>query len=64
MRITAARFKQATGYTPQRDDLERCNCKDAGQVGHWSCGWCEHDKPVFMCQPCFVLGANAKRKTL
>ena len=32
------------------DDLERCNCELAGEVGHYSCGWCsECDLPRFMC---------------
>ncbi len=47
--ITAEKFKQATGQEPIQDDLERCNCSEAGEVGHWSCGWNKQkDMPVFM----------------
>jgi hypothetical protein len=47
--ITAERFKLATGREPERDDLERCNCERAGEIGHWACGWdTEHDLPMFM----------------
>ena len=37
--ITAERFKECVGVEPQDDDLERCNCTQVGQTGHWSCGW-------------------------
>ena len=48
--ITRQLFEEKTGSTPIEDDLERCNCKLAGQIGHWNCGWCEkHDTPRFMC---------------
>lgn len=48
--ITAIQFKNATGYDPENDDLERCNCPDAGKTGHNSCGWCQiHNVPVFQC---------------
>jgi len=48
--ITAEKFKEATGFEPENDDLERCNCTEAGKLGHHYCGWCdEHNKPVFMC---------------
>ena len=54
MRITAKHFKDATGEAPEQDDLERSNCKRAGQFGHSSCGWCvEHNKPMFLDGPCF-----------
>jgi len=50
MKITAEMFIKATGYAPQHDDLDRCNCTRAGDIGHWSCGWCEeHNKPRFVC---------------
>jgi hypothetical protein len=50
MRITKKKFIEATGSEPRQDDLERCNCKKAGEVFHYSCGWCEeHDKPRFIC---------------
>lgn len=46
--ITAETFKAFTGTAPQDDDLERCNCQHAGELGHWYCGW-NHDtqKPAF-----------------
>lgn len=48
--ITADLFRLTTGTEPTQDDLERCNCKDAGKPGHWDCGWCnECNKPFFMC---------------
>lgn len=37
--ITRADFKKATGLPPEQDDLERCNCNQAGQLGHFHCGW-------------------------
>lgn len=50
MTITAEQFEAATGYPPEDDDLERCNCSEAGQLGHYYCGWCPtHNKPVFSC---------------
>lgn len=58
--ITAERFKERTGREPERDDLERCNCPQAGQLLHSCCGWCERcDKPRFEC-PClpFRLGGS------
>lgn len=53
MKITAAMFKAATGYEPTQDDLERCNCDKVMQLGHMTCGWCAHGRPVFMCLECF-----------
>lgn len=50
--ITAKEFKYMTGRLPIQDDLGRCNCKKAGELGHWSCGICIHNKPFFECQPC------------
>jgi hypothetical protein len=48
--ITAEKFKERTGLDPVNDDLERCNCDKAGELGHWFCGWCkECDKPRFIC---------------
>jgi len=48
MKITAKRFKAATGVDPELDDLERCNCKHAGELGHWFCGWdTERNLPRF-----------------
>lgn len=37
--ITKEQFTAATGREPQHDDLERCNCEHAGEIGHWFCGW-------------------------
>ncbi len=46
--ITRAKFKAATGVDPVDDDLERCNCKKAGEAAHWMCGWDEkRNLPVF-----------------
>ena len=39
--ITAQQYEEATGTKPKDDDLERANCKLAGQEGHMSCGWCQ-----------------------
>ena len=50
MKITAKIFKQKTGEDPIHDDLERCNCPDAGKPSHQFCGWCpDHDKPRSQC---------------
>jgi hypothetical protein len=47
--ITAEQFEQATGYAPQGDDLERCNCRKAGQFGHLTCGWnSKTNLPIFI----------------
>jgi hypothetical protein len=49
-RIAAEHFRERVGRDPVLDDLERCNCPDAGKLGHWFCGWCEDcDKPRFVC---------------
>ncbi len=46
--ITAEYFELRTGAPPIQDDLERCNCEKAGQIGHWQCGWNkQQDQPVF-----------------
>jgi hypothetical protein len=37
--IDAKTFKRATGFAPKDDDLERCNCKKAGEITHSMCGW-------------------------
>jgi len=51
-KITAEQFKKATGQDPIQDDLERCNCPKAGQLGHYSCGWNhEQNLPQFMAKP-------------
>ena len=50
MEITAKYFAEKTGNEPVDDDLERCNCKKAGEFGHSCCGWCPaHNLPVFQC---------------
>jgi hypothetical protein len=49
MEITKEYFTEKVGRAPEQDDLERCNCKDAGKVCHSQCGWnYERDLPVFM----------------
>ena len=48
-KITEEKFKECVGDLPINDDLERCNCKEAGQVGHYLCGWDEkRNMPVFI----------------
>ncbi len=48
--ITAERFAAAVGREPENDDLDRCNCPDAGNIGHLGCGWCRQcEKPRFIC---------------
>jgi hypothetical protein len=32
----------------------RRDCPRAGQVGHYGCGVCEHDRVYAACMPCFV----------
>lgn len=51
--ITAQMYREATGHDPIQDDLERCNCDKAGQVGHWQCGWNHR-----LNQPVFAVGAE------
>lgn len=41
MKVTRSQFKAATSFSPEQDDLERCNCDKAGQLGHFMCGWDE-----------------------
>lgn len=49
MQITAPMFKAATGHEPMNDDLQRCNCEDAGEIGHSGCGWDKkRNMPNFM----------------
>lgn len=56
--ITAEQFEAATGSKPQQDDLERCNCKEAGKLMHRQCGWCTTcNRPNFMHSlTCFKVG--------
>lgn len=50
--ITREKFLEATGREPVNDDLERCNCSQAGALLHLCCGWDEkEDKPQFMVGP-------------
>jgi len=52
MPICRETFIFATGREPQDDDLERCNCSQAGSLMHSCCGWNEeHAKPQFMIGP-------------
>lgn len=37
--ITEEMFKAAMNSDPIQDDLERCNCERAGELGHLCCGW-------------------------
>lgn len=39
MDINEEVFLKATGHKPENDDLDRCNCKEAGKLGHDWCGW-------------------------
>jgi hypothetical protein len=59
--ISAKKFKAAMGREPIQDELWRCNCAAAGQLGHYGCGWCaEHNKPNFAC-PCMRSRIEAQR---
>ena len=58
MKITPEKFENATGFKPEGDDLDRCNCSLAGTPGHFGCGWDkEKNLPVYM-----VLGGNPSTK--
>ena len=49
MNITREKFVARVGREPEQDDLERCNCPQAGEIGHWCCGWNdERDLPQFI----------------
>ena len=37
--MNAEEFEAKTGEPPVQDDLERVNCKAAGSIGHWLCGY-------------------------
>jgi hypothetical protein len=55
--ITREKFIASVGREPISDDLDRCNCTEAGLLGHTSCGWCLNcDKPRFMCRCQHLLG--------
>lgn len=50
--ITREKFIEATGHEPVDDDLERANCKSAGDLGHFHCGWDEEQNlPRTMTKP-------------
>jgi hypothetical protein len=50
--ITREMFIAYTGFEPVDDDLERCNCKNAGDLGHFHCGWNKaRELPQFMTAP-------------
>jgi hypothetical protein len=38
--MNAEQFKNLTSHEPERDDLERANCEQAGLIGHDQCGLC------------------------
>lgn len=49
VKISAAHFERRMDRKPQDDDLERCNCRKAGQSGHEFCGWnTDLDLPNFI----------------
>lgn len=49
--ITLEKFIERVGREPEYDDLERCNCSQAGECLHHSCGWCDDcDMPKFLCE--------------
>lgn len=45
-------FIREVGDEPIMDDLERANCPHAGEIGHWGCGLCAHNRPMFTCSEC------------
>jgi hypothetical protein len=48
--MTAEEYEERFGCKPENDDLDRVNCTNKEEVGHWQCGVCDiHDKPRFMC---------------
>ena len=51
-------FEKYVDRKPEQDDLDRANCDKGGSIGHYACGICQHDLPVFMCQYCFVNSIN------
>lgn len=52
MYITREKFIEVVGREPTHDDLERCNCHNAGTIGHLYCGWNPHlNKPQFEIGP-------------
>ena len=59
LEVTEEIFTQATGYKPEDDDLERCNCPLAGSRLHELCGWDERRG-----MPNFMLGESRRNKHL
>lgn len=58
MEITEKGFFILTGLPPVQDDLERTNCKKAGEILHTQCGICKRcDRPKFTCI-CHAIGNN------
>lgn len=53
--ITRERFIRCVGREPVGDDLDRCNCPNAGMLMHWGCGW-DHERNL----PQFMVGAKPK----
>ena len=52
-------------YEPTDDDLQRCNCALAGELGHTQCGWnWDHNKPQYALGPVITSrgDSNADRK--
>lgn len=59
MDITRELFTKVVGVAPEQDDLERCNCKQVGELGHTLCGWCDVcNKPRFMCMHSVTTGTD------
>lgn len=58
-KITRDKFLSCVGTEPIQDDLERCNCDQAGNSGHHQCGW-DHKRDM----PNFIPGqskANSRK---
>lgn len=39
MKYTEEEFTKMTGREPEGDDMDRLNCEQAGQAGHYQCGF-------------------------
>ncbi len=52
--MTKREFFQRYGRLPERDDLDRVNCPDAGKLGHINCGLCSCGLPRFECSGQFA----------
>lgn len=67
--ITAEWFKASVGQEPGGDDLDRCNCRRPGAIGHMYCGWDDaRDMPNFVPglskRPDFLLARIAELEAL